>query len=275
MCVLASSAVGWWQEQQSECRAASAFDPAVSNERLDAVVDLDRQYMQQALELAKRAEGQTHPNPAVGCVIVKDGQVRAGRARPACSGVIVTASSEPWTSDAAGRWCWGLPVSSAGCGAQRKGAGGERRLARLGSAQRAVLGAAPPPRTQPRWWCFCTQVVGEGFHPKAGMPHAEVYALRGAGAGQRRRVHQCAHTASQAHATCSHYLRVHVLCTLPALMCTCACLGWVVAGGGVQLQFIRERACHIVASPTTAALFHLNFALLAAVLSWRSSCMHG
>lgn len=25
------------------------------------------------------------------------------------------------------------------------------------------------------------QVVGEGFHPKAGMPHAEVYALRGAG----------------------------------------------------------------------------------------------
>ena len=26
-----------------------------------------------------------------------------------------------------------------------------------------------------------SQVVGEGFHPKAGMPHAEVYALRGAG----------------------------------------------------------------------------------------------
>ena len=28
--------------------------------------------------------------------------------------------------------------------------------------------------------CIC-QVVGEGYHPKAGMPHAEVYALRGAG----------------------------------------------------------------------------------------------
>lgn len=27
------------------------------------------------------------------------------------------------------------------------------------------------------------QVVGEGFHPKAGMPHAEVYALRAAGRG--------------------------------------------------------------------------------------------
>ena len=54
--------------------------------------------MRQALELAKQGLGQTFPNPAVGCVIVKDGQV-----------------------------------------------------------------------------------VGEGFHPKAGMPHAEVYALRGAG----------------------------------------------------------------------------------------------
>lgn len=54
--------------------------------------------MRQALELAKRALGKTHPNPAVGCVLVRDGKV-----------------------------------------------------------------------------------VGEGYHPKAGMPHAEVYALRGAG----------------------------------------------------------------------------------------------
>eukprot|EP00879_Flechtneria_rotunda_P005799 GHRR01006102.1.p1 GENE.GHRR01006102.1~~GHRR01006102.1.p1 ORF type:complete len:148 (+),score=41.58 GHRR01006102.1:723-1166(+) len=54
--------------------------------------------MRQALELAQKGVGQTYPNPAVGCVIIKDGQV-----------------------------------------------------------------------------------VGEGYHPKAGMPHAEVYALRGAG----------------------------------------------------------------------------------------------
>jgi pyrimidine deaminase RibD-like protein len=31
--------------------------------------------MLQALELAKRGLGETEPNPAVGCVIVKDGQV--------------------------------------------------------------------------------------------------------------------------------------------------------------------------------------------------------
>lgn len=54
--------------------------------------------MQHALELAKRGLGKTHPNPAVGCVILKDGKV-----------------------------------------------------------------------------------IGEGFHPQAGKPHAEVYALRAAG----------------------------------------------------------------------------------------------
>src|SRR6056297_585248 len=56
-------------------------------------------FMQRALELAERGRGRTAPNPAVGAVIVKDGQI-----------------------------------------------------------------------------------VGEGFHPKAGMPHAEVYALEQAGA---------------------------------------------------------------------------------------------
>jgi tRNA(Arg) A34 adenosine deaminase TadA len=55
--------------QVSWCTAASCFT-AVSQE--------DRAYILQALELAKRALGQTYPNPAVGCVIVKDGQVRVG-----------------------------------------------------------------------------------------------------------------------------------------------------------------------------------------------------
>ena len=42
-----------------------------------AVTDADRQYMTQALDLAKRALGKTAPNPAVGCVLVKHGEVRA------------------------------------------------------------------------------------------------------------------------------------------------------------------------------------------------------
>ena len=32
-------------------------------------------YMQRALELAARASGCTYPNPLVGCVIVKDGDI--------------------------------------------------------------------------------------------------------------------------------------------------------------------------------------------------------
>lgn len=41
------------------------------------MTDQDRAYILKALELAKRAQGKTHPNPAVGCVIVKDGKVGA------------------------------------------------------------------------------------------------------------------------------------------------------------------------------------------------------
>jgi pyrimidine deaminase RibD-like protein len=42
----------------------------------EEISDKDRCYMLQALELAKRALGKTEPNPAVGCVIVKDDQVK-------------------------------------------------------------------------------------------------------------------------------------------------------------------------------------------------------
>lgn len=37
--------------------------------------ELDRSYMEQALRLAARGRSRTHPNPMVGCVIVKDGNV--------------------------------------------------------------------------------------------------------------------------------------------------------------------------------------------------------
>ena len=40
-----------------------------------AISGEDRQHMRHALELAKKGLGKTHPNPAVGCVILKDGKV--------------------------------------------------------------------------------------------------------------------------------------------------------------------------------------------------------
>ena len=37
--------------------------------------DIDKKFMRQALDLAKKAEGYTSPNPMVGAVIVKNGRV--------------------------------------------------------------------------------------------------------------------------------------------------------------------------------------------------------
>ena len=39
--------------------------------------DADRGFMAQAIELARGRMGETWPNPAVGCVIVKGGRVVA------------------------------------------------------------------------------------------------------------------------------------------------------------------------------------------------------
>ena len=33
------------------------------------------EYMRRALELARKGEGHTSPNPMVGCVVVKDGRI--------------------------------------------------------------------------------------------------------------------------------------------------------------------------------------------------------
>lgn len=82
--------------QENNLKAQSTFTDA----SLDKTVgtDFDRTMMQRCLSLARRALGRTAPNPLVGSVVVKDGQI-----------------------------------------------------------------------------------VGEGFHPKAGQPHAEVFALKAAG----------------------------------------------------------------------------------------------
>ncbi len=37
--------------------------------------DLDQQFMRRALTLAARGSHETHPNPRVGCVLVRDGQI--------------------------------------------------------------------------------------------------------------------------------------------------------------------------------------------------------
>lgn len=38
------------------------------------VSEQDRKYIRQALDIAKRGIGKTEPNPAVGCVLVKQGK---------------------------------------------------------------------------------------------------------------------------------------------------------------------------------------------------------
>ncbi|XP_010538663.1 PREDICTED: riboflavin biosynthesis protein PYRD, chloroplastic [Tarenaya hassleriana] len=85
-------------EKVFESRTGSSSS-ILASVRCEEVVEADDEfYMRRCVELARKATGCTSPNPMVGCVIVKDGEV-----------------------------------------------------------------------------------VGEGFHPKAGQPHAEVFALRDAG----------------------------------------------------------------------------------------------
>lgn len=49
--------------------------PSAAGQLAQEVSSQDRQHMQHALSLAKKALGKTFPNPAVGCVIVKQGKV--------------------------------------------------------------------------------------------------------------------------------------------------------------------------------------------------------
>ena len=65
--------------------------------------DVDVQYMQQALELARGGLGFVSPNPLVGCVLVKDGVSWAGVSPTlwgsACGGVCVAGG---WPAGARG-----------------------------------------------------------------------------------------------------------------------------------------------------------------------------
>ncbi|MBD2531580.1 bifunctional diaminohydroxyphosphoribosylaminopyrimidine deaminase/5-amino-6-(5-phosphoribosylamino)uracil reductase RibD [Nostoc flagelliforme FACHB-838] len=133
--------------------------------------DFDSRMMLRCLELARRALGRTSPNPLVGAVIVKDGEI-----------------------------------------------------------------------------------VGEGFHPRAGEPHAEVFALRAAGVGGARGA-----TIYVSLEPCNHYGRTPP-CSEGLIEAGVAkvVVGMVdpnplVAGGGIArlraagievLVGVEEEACH-------------------------------
>ncbi|KAL4430896.1 hypothetical protein ABPG75_006152 [Micractinium tetrahymenae] len=114
-----------WREAPRRAATAANLPAAAAGSAADGVspaetvTPADAEFMRHALALARCGEGQTHPNPAVGCVI----------------------------------------VSPDGC------------------------------------------VVGEGYHPRAGLPHAEVYALRAAGAAA------AGATAYVTLEPCNHYGR--------------------------------------------------------------------
>lgn len=112
----------------------------------------DQHWMQRAIELARRGQYSTKPNPNVGCVIVKDGQM-----------------------------------------------------------------------------------IGEGFHPKAGQPHAEVFALRQAGEQVQGA------TAYVTLEPCAHYGRTPpcaealVKAQVKKVIIACPDPNPLVAGKGVEI----------------------------------------
>ncbi len=68
--------------------------------------EIDRKYMERAIELAARARGRTSPNPLVGAVIVKDGQI-VGEGYHQKAG---TAHAEIHALKAAGQQAWGASL---------------------------------------------------------------------------------------------------------------------------------------------------------------------
>lgn len=135
--------------------------------------------MRRALELARRAEGQTHPNPAVGCVIL----------------------------DASGA------------------------------------------------------VVGEGFHPRAGMPHAEVYALRGAGQAAQ------GGTAYVTLEPCNHFGRTppcsRALAAAKVARVVVGCTDPNPLVGGQGIATLRQAGIAVAVGCEEAACFELNAEFMA------------
>ncbi|MGB3758200.1 MAG: bifunctional diaminohydroxyphosphoribosylaminopyrimidine deaminase/5-amino-6-(5-phosphoribosylamino)uracil reductase RibD [Rivularia sp. (in: cyanobacteria)] len=135
--------------------------------------DFDRRMMQRCLELARRGLGRTSPNPMVGAVVVKDGEI-----------------------------------------------------------------------------------IGEGFHPRAGEPHAEVFALKAAGENARGA------TIYVSLEPCNHYGRTPPCSeAVVAAGLAKAVVGMVdpnplVAGGGIKR--LQEAGIEVVSGVEEAACRKLN-----------------
>ncbi|MGB3636080.1 MAG: bifunctional diaminohydroxyphosphoribosylaminopyrimidine deaminase/5-amino-6-(5-phosphoribosylamino)uracil reductase RibD [Rivularia sp. (in: cyanobacteria)] len=135
--------------------------------------DFDRTMMQRCLELARRGLGRTSPNPMVGAVIVKDGEI-----------------------------------------------------------------------------------IGEGFHPRAGEPHAEVFALEAAGENARGA------TIYVSLEPCNHYGRTPPCSeAVVAAGLAKAVVGMVdpnplVAGGGIKR--LQEAGIEVVSGVEEEACLKLN-----------------
>lgn len=141
----------------------------------------DRAMMQRCIQLARRALGRTTPNPLVGSVIVRDGEI-----------------------------------------------------------------------------------VGEGFHPAAGQPHAEVFALRAAGEKARGA------TLYVSLEPCNHYGRTPpcseavVAAGLAKVVVGMVDPNPLVAGGGIQR--IRDAGIEVVVGVEEAACRQLNEAFIYRIL---------
>ncbi len=148
------------------------------------LTEFDRQMMQRCVRLAKQAWGKTAPNPLVGSVIVKDGEI-----------------------------------------------------------------------------------VGEGFHPGAGQPHAEVFALRAAGDRAQ------AATIYVSLEPCNHYGRTPPCSqALVAAGIKKVIVGMVdpnplVAGGGIAT--LEQAGIEVVVGVETAACEELNEGFIHRILHHR------